>query len=109
MPPQMSNTILPTDVPMGTSTSPMLLILPVTAKTLVPFDDSVPILAKTSPPSIMIWGMLAKVSTLLRMVGFFHRPCTAGKGGRGLGMPRRPSMEAISAVSSPHTNAPAPW
>ena len=32
----------------------------------------------------------------------------AGNGGRGLGIPRFPSMEFISAVSSPQTKAPAP-
>ena len=52
--------------------------------------------------------MLANVSTLLMSVGRSHRPATAGYGGRGVGVPRPPSMEAISAVSSPHTNAPAP-
>ena len=52
--------------------------------------------------------MLAKVSTLLSTVGLPHRPLTAGNGGRGRGSPRLPSMEAISAVSSPQTNAPAP-
>ncbi len=46
--------------------------------------------------------------TLLLLVGLPHTPFTAGKGGRGRGSPRLPSMEAISAVSSPHTNAPAP-
>ena len=33
---------------------------------------------------------------------------TAGYGGRGRGVPRLPSIEAINAVSSPQTNAPAP-
>ena len=32
----------------------------------------------------------------------------AGKGGRGTGIPRLPSIEASRAVSSPQTNAPAP-
>jgi len=53
--------------------------------------------------------MLARVSTLFRTLGLAHRPATAGKGGRGRGMPRLPSMEVISAVSSPQTKAPAPW
>lgn len=39
-------------------------------------------------------------------VGLSHKPACAGKGGRNLGMPRSPSMEAINAVSSPQTNAP---
>ena len=42
------------------------------------------------------------------LVGLPHKPETAGKGGRGRGIPRLPSMDAISAVSSPHTKAPAP-
>ena len=56
----------------------------------------------------MIHGMLENVSTLLMFVGLPQRPETAGNGGRVRGMPRLPSMEAISAVSSPQTNAPAP-
>ena len=52
--------------------------------------------------------MLAKVSTLLISVGQPHRPLSAGNGGRGRGVPRLPSIEAISAVSSPQTKAPAP-
>ena len=35
------------------------------------------------------------------LVGFPQRPEMAGNGGRGRGMPRLPSMEAIRAVSSP--------
>ena len=58
--------------------------------------------------SIMILGIFAYVSTLFKIVGFWNRPLTAGNGGRGLGSPRFPSMDVISAVSSPHTNAPAP-
>ena len=56
----------------------------------------------------MICVILAIVSTLLIEVGFCHTPDTAGKGGFGDGMPRLPMMEAMSAVSSPQTNAPAP-
>ena len=41
-------------------------------------------------------------------VGEPHRPEAAGYGGLGLGVPRPPWMEAIRAVSSPHTKAPAP-
>ena len=54
----------------------------------------------------MIGLMVAQVSTLLILVGLPHRPRCAGNGGRGIGWPRRPSMLRISAVSSPHTNAP---
>ena len=35
-------------------------------------------------------------------------PEVAGKGGRERGIPRFPSMDAIKAVSSPQTKAPAP-
>ena len=42
------------------------------------------------------------------IVGLPNRPLTAGNGGRGRGMPRRPSMLWIRAVSSPQTKAPAP-
>ena len=41
-------------------------------------------------------------------VGLCHNPSIAGKGGRGLGIPRCPSIDARIAVSSPHTKAPAP-
>ena len=56
----------------------------------------------------MIHGTLEQVSTLLMLVGLPQRPLTAGNGGRVRGMPRLPSMEAMSAVSSPQTKAPAP-
>ena len=52
--------------------------------------------------------ILARVSTLLILVGLSNSPRTAGNGGLGLGSPRPPSIECISAVSSPQTNAPAP-
>ena len=60
------------------------------------------------PPSRKIHGTSARVSTLLITVGLPHNPCFTGKGGRSRGMPRFPSIEAINAVSSPHTKAPAP-
>ena len=41
-------------------------------------------------------------------VGFCHNPLFAGYGGFILGCPRLPSIDSKSAVSSPHTNAPAP-
>ena len=40
--------------------------------------------------------------------GLAPKPSLAGNGGRGRGMPRQPSSDAISAVSSPQTKAPAP-
>ncbi len=94
--------------PIGTSTSPVLLSLPASEKTFVPLLPSVPIAANQAAPFRMIGATLAQVSTLLMLVGLPHRPETAGNGGRVRGMPRLPSMLAISAVSSPHTKAPAP-
>ena len=60
------------------------------------------------PPLRTIWGTLAKVSTLLRHVGFPQRPDSVERGGLVRGMPRFPSMEYMSAVDSPQTKAPAP-
>ena len=94
---------------MGTSTRPMLFSAPESANTFVPLLFSVPRLANQSAPCRMIGGMLAKVSTLFRTDGRCQRPLTAGNGGLARGMPRLPSMDAMSAVSSPQTNAPAPW
>ncbi len=108
MPPPISKMISRSVVPMGTSMRPELFTLPVSAKTLVPFVVAVPILLNQSAPLLMMTGMLARVSTLLMTVGRPQRPLTAGNGGRGLGMPRLPSMDWRSAVSSPQTNAPAP-
>ena len=56
----------------------------------------------------MMGATLYQVSTLLMLVGYPHRPFCAGNGGRGRGRPAWPSSEAISAVSSPQTKAPAP-
>ncbi len=93
---------------MGTSISPVLFTLPVSAKTFVPLVSAVPILLNQSAPLEIITGIFASVSTLLITVGLSQRPFTAGKGGRGRGMPLLPSIEASKAVSSPHTKAPAP-
>ena len=95
-------------MPMGTSTRPPRRILPAIAKTLVPLLLAVPRRLKACAPLRTIHGTLAKVSTLLMLVGHSQRPLTAGNGGRIRGMPRRPSIEAMRAVSSPHTKAPAP-
>ena len=94
---------------MSTSTSPMLFTSPDRAKTLVPVLPSVPTPAWQAAPRRMMEPIPANVSTLFRTVGLPHSPCCAGNGGLGTGMPRRPSMERMRAVSSPQTKAPAPW
>ncbi|MBT9165978.1 MAG: hypothetical protein DDT25_00642 [Chloroflexi bacterium] len=108
IPPPISKIMSRNEVPIGTSTSPLLAILPVRAKTAVPRLFSVPIWENHCAPSSIITGTAARVLTLLILDGFPSSPEAAGNGGRGRGMPRRPSIEAIKAVSSPQTKAPAP-
>src|SRR4030043_176213 len=64
--------------------------------------------APEGPPLRRIGGTFARVSTLLRTVGWPHNPASVERGGLILGMPRFPSREYIRAVDSPHTQAPAP-
>src|SRR5690348_16335220 len=87
-PPPISSTILRRVVPIGTSISPVLLIFPANAKTLVPLLFSVPMPLNHSAPLRMIVGTFAKVSTLLIRVGEPYKPLSAGNGGRGRGVPR---------------------
>ncbi len=108
IPPPISKMISRSVIPIGTSTKPLLFIFPVKAKTFVPLLFSVPIELNLSAPFKIIQGTLAKVSTLFMHVGLPQSPDTAGKGGRTRGIPRLPSIEAIRAVSSPQTKAPAP-
>ena len=108
MPPPMSKTISRSGVPIATSTRPVRATLPESANTFVPLLDAVPIDENHAAPRSTMAGTLASVSTLLMTVGLPKRPRTAGNGGLGRGMPRRPSMLCSRAVSSPHTNAPAP-
>ena len=108
MPPPISYIISRNVIPIGTSMRPTLLILPASANTLVPFDFSVPMDENQSAPLRIMAGILANVSTLFTLVGLSRYPFTEGNGGLLAGSPRLPSMEWISAVSSPQTNAPAP-
>ena len=104
----MSKIICRSVVPSGTSTSPGRFTLPTKAKVLVPLLCSGAVLGEPVGPVFRIIAAQARVSTLLMTVGLPHRPETAGNGGRGRGVPRLPSIEAIRAVSSPQTKAPAP-
>ena len=85
-----------------------MFTFPPSAKTFVPLEFSVPIDEYHSGPFKIIWAMLAYVSTLLINVGLPHKPTCAGYGGFTLGWPLFPSIDSKSAVSSPHTKAPAP-
>src|SRR5215217_9668553 len=95
-------------IPIGTSITPLKLTLPMIVNTFVPGLDDVPNERYHSAPLRMIAGMFASVSTLLTSVGLFHKPRVTGYGGRERGSPRLPSIDSISAVSSPQTYAPAP-
>ena len=95
-------------MPSGTSISPVFATFPVTANVFVPGEPGVPIFRYSSAPISMMSGIVANVSTLLMTVGLCQSPDCAGKGGLGAGIPLLPSMDAMSAVSSPQTNAPAP-
>ncbi len=86
----------------------MFVIFPPRANTFVPGDFALPNDLNHSAPFITICATLANVSTLLIIVGLPKSPLTAGNGGLFLDIPLFPSIEAIRAVSSPHTNAPAP-
>src|SRR3954469_7444123 len=61
-----------------------------------------------SAPLLRMCGTATSVSTLLMVVGCANTPATAGNGGLMRGLPRRPSSEFMSAVSSPQMYAPAP-
>src|SRR5579885_3721036 len=95
-------------VPRGISTRPVFFTLPTREKTFVPELFGLPVSVNHAGPRITIGAMLYQVSTLLMLVGFPHSPFCAGNGGRGRGLPASPSRDAINAVSSPQTKAPAP-
>ncbi len=108
IPPPTSKIISRRVVPMGTSMRPVFSMFPVRAKALVPGLFSGPIPLYQAAPFCSISGTLAKVSTLFKTVGFSNRPCSTVRGGFTRGMPRLPSIEAVRALPSPHTKAPAP-
>ena len=86
----------------------MFRILPTRLKIFVPEFPLVPTLANSAGPFSRTTGTLAQVSTLLIAVGLPSIPRETGYGGRCRGSPIFPSIERTRAVSSPHTNAPAP-
>src|SRR6056297_186494 len=88
MPPPISKTKFLRDDPIGTSTRPIFL------NQLGPFRR--------------IGGILAQVSTLLRIVGCSQRPFSTLLIYLALGSPTFPCIEAIRALDSPHTKAPPP-
>src|SRR5687767_13245934 len=85
-------------------------MFPQTEYSLVPvlFGLESDIFLYQSAPFMRIGIAAISVSTLLIVVGIPNTPDTAGNGGLIRGLPRRPSREFISAVSSPQMYAPAP-
>ena len=72
-----------------------------------PCDFAVPIAANHSPPLRMIGGDVGEGLDVVDQRRIAPQAATRpGYGGRGRGWPRSPSIDAISAVSSPQTNAP---
>jgi hypothetical protein len=67
-------------IPMGTSTSPPCFILPVRANTLVPLLFSVPYFAYSGHRGKQSMGILARVSTLLMLVGLFPQSAFGREG-----------------------------
>jgi len=90
-------------IPIGTSIRPFSFISPIIVKTFVPDEPSTPRFLNQSAPLRRICGTFAKVSTLFTIVGFPKSPETGGYGGFNLGSPLFPSIDSISAVSSPQT------
>ena len=82
---------------------PPRAILPANWKTCVPSERPVPRAAYAAAPSAIIAGTLARVKTLLIIVGLPNKPAIAGSGGFERITPRLPSMLSSIAVSSPHT------
>ena len=109
MPPPMPYTMSRSEVPIGTSTRPVLTTRPASANTFVPLLFSVPMPANQARA---VADDRRDVGERLDVVdqGRAGRagPTRPGTAGAGRGVPRPPSIDAISAVSSPHTNAPAP-
>src|SRR3974390_2967965 len=95
-------------LPSGISTRPVLCTLPTSEKTFVPGLFALPVSVHHAGPLVTRGVMLYQVLTLLMLLVLLQSPFWAGKGGRGRGRPASPSNEAISAVSSPQTKAPAP-
>ena len=77
---------------MGTSTRPVLLILPTREKIFVPLLVSVPRPENHSAPRRMMLGTVAQVSTLLMTVGFPQKPLLGGVG-RPLARDRDPPFD----------------
>src|SRR5882672_2298333 len=100
-PPANSSRISRAVRPNGTSYTPGLLTWPETPHKKLPVLLGVPSALNQSAPRSTMYGALNSDSTLLTVVGDFHRPEPAGNGGLGRGCPRLPSSDSIRPVSSP--------
>src|SRR6195952_1965252 len=103
MPPQYSSEYKnsSTGRPRSISYTPGFLTFPPADISFVPVLRPTPTLAYSSPPSLIIGTTAAIDSTLFTTVGQPYKPAIAGKGGLIRGLPRLPSNDSRSAVSSP--------
>jgi len=93
---------------MGTSTRPVLTILPTRENIIVPLLPAVPTWEYHSAPLFIINGTLAQVLTLFSRLGLSQSPFSDIWIYLALGSPILPSREAIRALDSPQTKAPPP-
>ena len=93
---------------MGTSTSPVLLILPTREKILVPLLFSVPMLRVPVGALVDDQGDVGPGLHVVEVGGLVVKAAVGGWTYLARGSPARPSMEAIRAVDSPQTKAPPP-
>src|SRR5690606_41853243 len=78
IPPPISYTTSLRVIPIGTSTNPVLFILPLNANTFVPLLFWVPIEENHSAPLEIIEATFENVSTLFITVGLPNNPASAG-------------------------------
>ena len=79
-PPPISSTMVRSGMPIGTSTRPVLRILPARAKTLVPLLLAVPIAANQSAPLLMIGGDVGERLDVVDERRAFPQPLLGGIG-----------------------------
>src|SRR4030067_1889521 len=90
MPPPIPSPISRKEMPIGTSTWPVLLMLPTSEKILGPLLPPVPVVRYQSEPRFTMKGTLAQVSTLFRFVGLSYSPRSDMCTYLGIGSPGPP-------------------
>eukprot|EP00659_Diplonema_papillatum_P018614 gene18614-biopygen18854 len=108
IPPQCLSINARSGIDIFSSTVTLWLTCPEMQNSFVPALFFRPKDANHSGPRRMMVGSTATVSTLVTVVGHPYSPAMAGKGGFKRGLPGLPSIDWISADSSPQMYAPAP-